>query len=73
MRSLNIQYETETTDHTWMTCLVCSDAWATRAAVEIAGVTEFTEDPDGSQTIRYSSGKPTGVLVYNALNLILLY
>ena len=54
----------------WLTRIDGHAGWANSAAIEIAGVTEFTEDPEGGQIIRDPSGKPTGVFIDNAMNLI---
>lgn len=62
--------ETTTTKPIWLTRVDGHAGWANSAAIEIAGVTEFTEDPEGGQIIRDPSGKPTGVFVDNAMNLI---
>ena len=45
-------------------------AWANSAAMELAGITDRTEDPDGGQIIRDADGKATGVLVDNAMALV---
>lgn len=45
-------------------------AWVNSRALEIAGITEETEDPPGGQIIRYASGEPAGTLVDNAFRLV---
>lgn len=45
-------------------------AWANSAAMELAGITDRTEDPDGGQIIRDANGTATGVLVDNAMALV---
>ncbi len=45
-------------------------AWVNRRALEIAGITKDTPDPDGGRILRDDDGNPTGVLVDNAANLI---
>jgi predicted amidohydrolase YtcJ len=62
--------EITTTKPIWLTRIDGHAGWANSAAIEIAGVTEFTEDPEGGQIIRDPSGKPTGVFIDNAMNLI---
>lgn len=59
-----------TTKPIWLTRVDGHAGWANSAAIEIAGVTRFTEDPEGGQIIRDASGKPTGVFIDNAMNLI---
>ncbi len=45
-------------------------AWVNSRALEIAGITQDTEDPAGGQIIRYASGEPAGTLVDNAFRLV---
>lgn len=45
-------------------------AWANSKALEIAGITADTVSPDGGEIIRDAQGKPTGVLIDNAMNLV---
>lgn len=54
----------------WLTRVDGHAAWANSAAMELAGVDRFTEDPDGGQIIRDAQGNPTGVFVDNAEYLI---
>ncbi len=44
--------------------------WVNRRAMEIAGVTRATKDPDGGRVIRDAAGNPTGVFVDRARSLI---
>ena len=44
--------------------------WANSAAMRLAGVDILTQDPDGGQIIRDAEGRPTGVFVDNAMDLI---
>ena len=44
--------------------------WANAKALEIAGVTRETKDPDGGRIERGADGAPTGVLVDNAMSLV---
>lgn len=46
-------------------------ALANTAALEAAGITRETADPDGGVIVRDELGEPTGVLKGNALNLVL--
>ena len=45
-------------------------AWANTMAMELAGVTAQSEDPDGGQIIRDAQGNPTGVFVDTAMGLV---
>jgi len=45
-------------------------AFANQKALELAGITKDTLDPVGGFIIRDESGKPTGVLVNRAMNLV---
>ncbi|HSG88510.1 MAG TPA: amidohydrolase, partial [Pseudomonadales bacterium] len=45
-------------------------AWANRVAMDAAGISAATPDPDGGQIIRDDDGNPTGVFVDAAMNLI---
>jgi predicted amidohydrolase YtcJ len=54
----------------WLTRVDGHAAWANSAAMELAGITDRTEDPDGGQIIRDANGKATGVFVDNAMVLI---
>lgn len=44
--------------------------FANRKAMELAGITAATRDPDGGQIIRDDAGNPTGVFVDNAMGLV---
>ena len=54
----------------WLSRIDGHAGWANSVAIELAGVTESTEDPPGGQIIRDDDGKPTGVFVDNAMALI---
>ena len=54
----------------WLSRIDGHAGWANSVAIELAGVTERTEDPPGGQIIRDDDGKPTGVFVDNAMALI---
>jgi len=45
-------------------------AWVNSAAMEQAGLTRETPDPDGGRIIRDSDGNPTGVLIDAAMGLV---
>jgi predicted amidohydrolase YtcJ len=45
-------------------------AWVNRAALEQAGITRETPDPEGGRIIRDASGQPTGVLIDDAKYLV---
>lgn len=44
--------------------------WANKKAMEFAGITKDTLDPDGGAIIRDSAGEPTGILIDNAMDLL---
>lgn len=44
--------------------------WVNKRALEIAGITKETPDPDGGKIVRDAHGNPTGVFVDNAMRLI---
>ena len=44
-------------------------AWANTAALEAAGITSATKDPDGGEIVRDEHGEPTGILIDNAVSL----
>lgn len=44
--------------------------WANRRAMEIAGISEDTPDPDGGRIVRDAEGAPTGVFIDNAMSLV---
>lgn len=54
----------------WLSRVDGHAAWANSAAMELAGITDQTEDPDGGQIIRDADGKATGVFIDNAMGLI---
>ncbi len=54
----------------WLSRVDGHAGWASSAAMELAGVDRFTEDPDGGQIIRDEDGNPTGVFIDNAEDLI---
>jgi len=50
---------------------VCGHAaWVNSRALEIAGITTDTTDPPGGEIIRDNDGRPTGVLVDTAIDLV---
>ena len=46
-------------------------AWVNSRVLEIAGIDERTPDPDGGKILRDPAGRPTGVFIDNALELVL--
>lgn len=44
--------------------------WANSRAMELAGIDENTEDPDGGRVIRNEDGEASGVFIDQAMNLI---
>jgi predicted amidohydrolase YtcJ len=45
-------------------------AWVNRMALEMAGITSATKDPEGGKFVRDARGNPTGVLVDNAMEIV---
>ena len=54
----------------WLSRVDGHAGWANGAALAIAGIGAQTPDPDGGQIIRDGEGRPTGVLVDNAMDLV---
>lgn len=54
----------------WLSRIDGHAGWANSKAMEIAGVTAETEDPEGGKIIRDENGEPTGVFVDGAMSLI---
>lgn len=54
----------------WLSRVDGHAGWANSKAMEIAGVTRDTPDPDGGQILRDADGNPTGVFVDNAMALV---
>ncbi len=44
--------------------------WANSRALMLAGITAATEDPPGGQIVRDEQGRPTGILLENAADLV---
>lgn len=44
--------------------------WANSRAMELAGISSDTRDPEGGRIIRYEDGRPTGIFVDGAMELI---
>lgn len=44
--------------------------WVNSLALQLAGITEHTPDPESGQIVRDASGKPTGVLLETAMDLV---
>ena len=57
----------------WLTRVDGHAAIANRKALEIAGVTAQTKDPEGGEIMRDTAGNPTGVFVDNAMPLVSQY
>ncbi|MGX5915139.1 amidohydrolase [Aliidiomarina sp. Khilg15.8] len=55
----------------WMTRVDAHAGWANSRALELAGITAETEDPEGGEIVRDSDGEPTGILIDTAMNLVL--
>jgi predicted amidohydrolase YtcJ len=54
----------------WLSRVDGHAGWANSEAMEMAGVTAETEDPEGGKIIRDEKGQPTGVFVDGAMSLI---
>ena len=54
----------------WLRRIDGHAGWANSAALELAGIGITTPDPVGGQIIRDDEGRPTGVLVDNAMSLV---
>lgn len=45
--------------------------WVNSKALELAGITKNTQDPEGGNILRDKDGNPSGILVDSAMNLVL--
>ena len=54
----------------WLSRVDGHAGWANSAAMELAGITRQTEDPNGGQIIRDENGDATGVFIDNAMALV---
>ena len=54
----------------WLTRVDGHAGWANRRAMELAGITAETPDPEGGRIVRDQAGNPTGVFIDNAEDLI---
>lgn len=54
----------------WLGRVDAHAGWANSKALQLAGITSDTPDPDGGQIIKDADGKPTGVLIDNAKALV---
>ncbi|WP_240464843.1 amidohydrolase [Paraferrimonas sp. SM1919] len=54
----------------WLTRIDGHAGWANSAAMELAGVSKATQDPEGGEILRLANGQPSGVFVDNAMELI---
>ncbi|WP_227006619.1 amidohydrolase [Shewanella donghaensis] len=54
----------------WLVRIDGHAGWANTAAMKIAGISATTISPEGGEIIRQSDGRPTGVFIDNAMNLI---
>ncbi len=48
-----------------------NSAFANKKALDIAGITKDTPNPDGGVIVRKKNGEPTGVLINRAMNIVL--
>lgn len=57
-------------DHpVWLTRVDGHAVWLNQRALELAGITAATPDPEGGEVLRRDDGSPSGVLVDNAIEL----
>jgi predicted amidohydrolase YtcJ len=54
----------------WLSRVDGHAGWANSAAMQLAGITRDTPDPDGGAIIKDASGEPTGVFIDKAMDLI---
>jgi len=54
----------------WLSRVDGHAGWANSKAMEMAGITADTEDPEGGKIIRDENGEPTGVFVDGAMSLV---
>lgn len=54
----------------WLTRVDGHAGWANQRALEAAGVTAATPDPEGGRIVRDEAGNPTGILIDNAEELV---
>lgn len=54
----------------WLTRVDGHAGWANSRAMELAGIDEDTEAPEGGQIIRNDDGQPTGVFIDAAMDLV---
>lgn len=54
----------------WLERIDGHAGWANTLALERAGITAATPDPDGGAILRHPDGRPTGVLIDRAMELI---
>jgi predicted amidohydrolase YtcJ len=54
----------------WLSRVDGHAGWANTKAMELAGITPQTKSPSGGSIIRDKSGKPTGIFVDNAMDLM---
>jgi len=54
----------------WLSRVDGHAGWANSKAMELAGITADTEDPEGGKIIRDENGQPTGVFVDGAMSLV---
>lgn len=54
----------------WLKRIDSHAGWANSLALKLAGISEFTYDPEGGKIIRDENGNPTGILIDEAMNLV---
>jgi predicted amidohydrolase YtcJ len=54
----------------WLSRVDGHAGWANTKAMELAGITSATKSPTGGDIIRDESGKPTGIFIDNAMDLM---
>ena len=64
------QLDAVTAEHPVYLARKCGHAaWVNSMALDRAGITAYTEDPDGGEIVRDGAGKPTGILLERAMEL----
>ena len=58
-------------DHpVYLTAKSLHSSWANSVALRLAGITAATPDPEGGQIVRDGQGRPTGILLESAMELV---
>ncbi|QHJ11884.1 N-substituted formamide deformylase [Paraglaciecola mesophila] len=54
----------------WISRIDGHAGWANSKALQVAGITKDTLDPPGGKIMRHKNGAPTGILIDNAMNML---